>query len=130
MRAAGAGYTVARDDGRLWRVTAFQPGRTGQLSVAIRRRGPAPAALDAGVPLTRDEAITLVLRGRYLGAPGCLDEGRVGGRRTVFADVSVAGAPKRVRVDLPMVMTWSATPRASAERLADRPVNPRVGTAP
>jgi hypothetical protein len=163
VRSSGTNFTVTRDDGRPWRVIAFQPGRSAEIHVGVRRRGPVPlgiigvpvvtagpprdpycgwwperalvdghdlAELDDPYPVGREATATLVLYGRFLGSAGCLDEGRVGGRRSVHVDVSVAGAPKRVRIDLPVVLAWSTTPQASAERLAERPVNPRVGTAP
>lgn len=85
---------------------------------------------DTPIPLARTDTTELVLSGRYLGGPGCLDEGRVGGRRAVFIDISILGAPKRVRVELPERMTWSNDPAASVQRLEERPVAPRVGTSP
>lgn len=163
VRASGETFTVVRDDGAPWRVTSFQPGRTAEVAVAVRRRGPLPVrivdvpdvtagpprdtycgwwpdrvlidgedltARDAPLPVARTALTELVVSGRFLGGPGCLDEGRIGGRRAVFVDVSILGAPKRVRVELPMRMTWSTDPAASVQRLAERPVAPRVGTAP
>jgi len=85
---------------------------------------------DAPVPLSRTAPTELVLTGHFRGGPGCLDEGRIGGRRSVFVDAEILGAPKRIRVELPMRLTWSMDPSASVRRLEDRPVAPRVGTAP
>lgn len=83
------------------------------------------------VPLPRTGTSELVLSGAFLGDPGCMDEERIGARRMVRLDLALAGgAPKSVRLILPEVLAWSPAPQPAADRLADRSVTPRVGTAP
>jgi hypothetical protein len=83
------------------------------------------------IPLPRTGTSELVLSGAFLGEPGCMDADRIGARRVVALDLALAGgAPKSMRLALPEVLAWSPAPRPAAERLADRSVSPRVGTAP
>lgn len=85
---------------------------------------------DLPYPLPRDEPTELILSGTFLGEPGCLDQGRIGAHRLVPLRLSILGAPKPVRVRLPVVHAWSNDPDAAAAYLRDRSVTPRVGTAP
>lgn len=82
-------------------------------------------------PLPGTGTSELILSGAFVGEPGCMDVDRIGARRVVTLDLSLAGgAPKTVRLALPEVLAWSPAPQPAAERLADRSVRPRVGTAP
>lgn len=83
------------------------------------------------IPLPRTGTSELVLSGAFLGDPGCMDDERIGARRRVRLELAVAGGgPKTVQIALPEVLAWSPVPRPAADRLADRSVRPRVGTAP
>ena len=82
-------------------------------------------------PLPRTGTTEMILSGAFLGEPGCMDADRIGARRVVAMNLSLAGgAPKNVRLALPEVLAWSPSPEPAAEQLSDRSTRPRVGTAP
>lgn len=86
--------------------------------------------LPEGVELRRGDRITITVRGRFVGEPGCLVDGQVSARPTFLADVSVLGLRHRQRLQPPRVLAWSTDPAEVAERWTHVPVAPRVGTVP
>lgn len=132
----------------------FEVQRRGPLPVSVRdvpaiENGPPVAAYcgwwpdrllidgeeladrDSPYPLPRTGTTDVILSGAFLGEPGCMDADRIGARRIVAMNLSLAGgAPKNVRLALPEVLAWSPSPQPAAQRLADRSTRPRVGTAP